>query len=635
MTNLVMNEAMGPAILHRLQEFVQLPDSGYVAGQAVASAISELFGDGRAVVYNDVDVFRRQTNEELDEVGTRFLATKDLEKRAIDTCVYTTQDFNIEYFEVRTKAIQRYRVCSTTRKGLLNEVYCDNLTANPLRFLETFDINAVQACVDLGTKKLIWTPNFEAFTRTRQIDVVTLHTPFHSLLRYLLKREELQGTYGNDARIIEMLGSAYWLDIRNNERRGHGSTLIEGTSLRWSFGAAYRAKLEKVLSQVTSHFNVVTTEIRGYDVTTLVPRFELDKDMCMSGNNLVHALPKFSRAIREKHTGALQARLNYLVAPAEKKMEDAPPQGRRLTTQCWEARGEGYVRGNVTPDELKQLDKVVSVHAITHHLVGLETTGEQWALYLLIRAEVRLRGLWVYGVLEQEAHRKNWTKESMASYLDAEELRMRETLCTALLPPLLIQGYAVQELVTGMELMKEGTEMHHCVGGYSQQVSSGRSRIFSLRRGAAVEAGSTLKLGKIGRTWVVFEHRGLQNRPVALTEKQLAETFCNYANLASGVGRFLAMRFIQHNPAAASQLGHWLVKSARFTPFSTALSSLKLRSAKLAASFNLPSYQVGRKGRHYSSFSHPFSYWGAYAVGGDSRRSTLSELNEFSDDCPF
>lgn len=42
-------------------------------------------------------------------------------------------------------------------------------------------------------------------------------------------------------------------------------------------------------------------------------------------------------------------------------------------------------------------------------------------------------------------------------------------------------GYTVQELRTAPELKAEGEVMQHCVGSYCEQVSSGLSRIFSLR----------------------------------------------------------------------------------------------------------------------------------------------------------
>ena len=47
--------------------------------------------------------------------------------------------------------------------------------------------------------------------------------------------------------------------------------------------------------------------------------------------------------------------------------------------------------------------------------------------------------------------------------------------------PHAFNGYVVRELLTKLDLMREGSEIKHCVGGYTSVVKSNTSRILSIR----------------------------------------------------------------------------------------------------------------------------------------------------------
>ncbi|MDO9179075.1 MAG: PcfJ domain-containing protein [Agitococcus sp.] len=603
--NLPLHGSMGPAILNKLREFTDLPTHGYVAGQAVASAVSELFGDGRAVVYNDIDVFRTQTEDEHLIVSARYDSLKhSRSKPAIETCMFTTQDLVMDYGELKASSTKRYEVFSTSRRGLLNEVYCGFKTTNGVKFLETFDINAVQAGVDLATETFIWTPSFEKFTHTRQLDVVTLHTPFHSLLRYLQKREELEGTYGNDSRIIEMLTAVYRTEERQAGKTREG-TLREYTDMRWHFGEAYRIKLAKVINQVTPFFEVCTQEMRGYDVTSLVPRFDMEKDLYMHGENLVHTLPKLSRALREKHTKGMQGRLNYLAS----KATTVTPG---FTASCWEAHdGEDYAQGNVTPGEMAQLDKVLAEHNLARHVLPLSTLSEQWKLVRQIKKEVSQRGLWVYGALEQ-CDSQVWTSETLLRFLDDTAVLLAQTLSTSILPPLVMGQYLVQPLTTGMQLAMEGQELHHCVGGYAKSVKVGSSIIVSMRKGTHASNWTSLEFRRSGAGWQLSQHRGLVNRIPTAEESELGTTYGDYLNLGEVLGTVLATQLIHRFPLTASILGGIMTKvRCKRKSGSSLIARLRMCSGKLADTLMLPSRLYSKKGTYYSSYHNPVLFWGA------------------------
>ena len=84
----------------------------------------------------------------------------------------------------------------------------------------------------------------------------------------------------------------------------------------------------------------------------------------------------------------------------------------------------------------------------------------------------------------------------------------------ALLPEYTTKIASARELTTSEELFAEGQEMNHCVGGYSPQCISGRSRIFSIVR-ADGKRRSTLQasLEPSGK-WRVSQHYGMSNTTV-------------------------------------------------------------------------------------------------------------------------
>jgi hypothetical protein len=53
----------------------------------------------------------------------------------------------------------------------------------------------------------------------------------------------------------------------------------------------------------------------------------------------------------------------------------------------------------------------------------------------------------------------------------------------------------VVELLSGFDLHLEGAAMKHCVGGYTQNVAQGLSRIFSLRQGPLAMQNATVEWG--------------------------------------------------------------------------------------------------------------------------------------------
>lgn len=646
MKSLKLDAGMGAGILARLATFTDLPKNGFVAGQSVASALSELYGDGKAVKYNDIDVFvptivLKTDNSEEGEQRTPHLKRK----RVLETCAFQTTELEDDYGQINLATRKRYKVTRTSRKDMLNEVHCLFETTEAQPFLRTFDMNCVQTCIDLKTGLLHWTPEYEAFHTTRQLDIVTLHTPFQSLIRYFKKRLELEGTFGNDERIIEMLAAAQRIASmapegagmtveQRMENRGTAELAPETNWQRWRFGQGYLKKLEAVSSFILPHFELNTEMHDGYPISSLTPRFEPGADLVMgSVPRDVQSLPILSRILREKHSKGAQERLSYLGHDAG--------EGSLARKKLFVV-GESYVQGNVTVKEIAAMDKVFSEHRVARLLHG-ETLGEEWANFKRVRQEVRKRGDWVYGVLENLSS-SEFHGPDFSVTLDTHEKLLSETLSKAALPEMQLKGYALKELTTGMEMWSEGNEQHHCVGGYAQEVKSGRTRIISMQAASVEErlpaTRITFQLGHFGKTWRVSQVRGLQNRPPTKEESAVAETYCSYSNLAYILGSRATLGLIAAAPGVAEKMGNLSVQLLSWT--TSTPQPLRNLHMKAIRHWDLPTSFRGTNGQQVYAGLSVFKYWAALAKHkispvkqGSYLKPAWARAGEVDEELPF
>lgn len=601
MKEISLNAHMGEAVLNRLRDFTALPEEGLVAGQAVASAVSELFGDGSAVAYNDIDVFRSSTIAERQARAERVPSPEGENRvqRAIRTCEFSTVQLEESYGESVCSAQKQYQVHRTARNGLLNDVVCSFFTSDTVGVLQTFDMNCVQVGVDLESKKLIWTRDFEQFNITKQLEIVRLHTPFHSLIRYFRKKAQLAGVYGNDERMIELVACAY--QIARRDHGGNDNELKEYDDVRWRFGEAYQTKLAEVSGLIEPHFELRPEIINDYQVMHLSPRFEAGADLTTGRVwSLVHQLPQLSKALREKHARGTQSRLDYLATRSNKY---------RVTAAMWSFYGDDFVKGNVTPTQMAQIDSVVAEHSIAWHLTA-KTLGEQLAKFHLIRDEVARRGKWVYGALET-TRPQEWSKESLGKYLDEREVYLTKELSKPVFEGLKVMGYEVVELTSGMALIQEGEQLHHCVGGYAEAVDGGLSRIVSFRpKGSEAGRWFTVEYWNNGSAWRTLQVRGLQNRDTSEAEKLAADGYAACFNLAKVLGPWSTKLLYKASPDFVFKVGGGL--GAIVTPrlWATAIKSkFKRLSNQLALKYNEGSARLSNEPQSLFADREIFKFW--------------------------
>jgi Ankyrin repeats (3 copies) len=165
-----LSHDMGQSVLDLLARYGELPKTGCVAGQAVCSALFELYGSNpeHTGPFNDIDIFHTRYDRLL-EAGHLDGGIEEevswLKNNAVATSEYA------HTFE------QRLNLGRVLTKGKLNLIELvpssvigvDGSKLTPIKKLDTvlceFDLTPVQVGVDLETGQLRWTGGFEGFTK--------------------------------------------------------------------------------------------------------------------------------------------------------------------------------------------------------------------------------------------------------------------------------------------------------------------------------------------------------------------------------------------------------------------------------------------------------------------------------------
>lgn len=566
-----LHPSMGPAVLAHLSRFAALETLKarhpgaveiFVAGQAVASALSELYADGRCVAYNDVDAFV------MDDGATRsrqILATLEFEQARL----------SIEYGHLSAELVSVYDVRQTCRTEMLNEVVCRpgvDFVRYPVRaaraFLESFDLNCVQVGVRLSDGALVWTAAFEEFLRTRQMLVTSVKTPVHTAIRWFKKKAELAGVYGHDEHAMELLAAmARRVASRTNSASLRYRRILQAQA---QFGPQYAAKAQAVGAQLVPYFELrpVQREPHGKAVSlfTLVPR---------SGGDARLLNPRIEDPLLPVYARALQGHWRRPVCERVLDLLSRPNQHLgRLNLSVHGMETIASVRSNA---HLDRMDAVCSRHPGLSAALRALDVGQQQAFLLALAGLAREEGLWAYGIFEQlpQASCEDLERASVQAMPQAVR-RVFEQRCARMehltreganragalgsLAAARYGGFRFRLLDTFQALAEEGERMHHCVAGYFASVAGGDTRIVALRK-PRVDASLTMELRRTGRRWRMQQLRGLVNRPATQDETQIALRYVVAMNLQERLspwGRRLSARALL---GAAGPVARFLPKS--------------------------------------------------------------------------
>ena len=198
MENILKDTNIVEQILRRLNELAPIPNEGFLAGGAVANTLLGMkYGDIEYPV-NDLDIYMEEDpNGPTRESGAPLRS---------DNLIVEDGYWGgtIGYDRGTT-----YRIVNVDREGLYNYIQISAIinrskSSNPIYILKGFDLNCCQVGIDLSTNTLYYTPQFEEFMKTKQLDVTSVYTPAHTAIRLFKKKKELN-CYCNVEACMELL----------------------------------------------------------------------------------------------------------------------------------------------------------------------------------------------------------------------------------------------------------------------------------------------------------------------------------------------------------------------------------------------------------------------------------------------
>ncbi|WP_042857926.1 PcfJ domain-containing protein [Dickeya sp. NCPPB 3274] len=523
-----LNPAMGVAIIDHLQALGTLPDSGYLAGQAVSSALFDLYADDGEglVIYNDLDVFYQASIADIEEARGA--------NRTLDTVGFQDCRIHQDYAHLQFSVTKSYDIVRSYREDLVNKVayehlYCLGFDSPLQTLLKGFDINCTQVGVDLATGQLGWIPAFADFVRSRQLLISNVQTPHHTALRWFKKRHELPGAYGHNEAAMELVSlMSYAKGLDGVQRR------IERSNIRWRFGEKNAELYLKFQHELAGYFDLVREDSGFY---FLDAKHQPDQVLINQAKRYpTRAIPQMFNELRAYRKAAKTARVTQIY------MQNSPGEKGSVGLQLASLYhlSDAYLTGNVDMGKLAEAQSFVRGHPLlvpSFWGLSAESHIEETAAW---KALERRYGRWIHGYVELKIMRSRGY-ENMSAY--EWEVYIKEEHLKHIHPEALLidrtrieltsGNYHCRELLTRAELFEEGETLHHCVGGYAGEVQDGRSRIFSIRH-PNKQLWSTLEAyrysDEVGSEWFIKQHFSFCNGSPHEDTKQMEDRLVKLLN---------------------------------------------------------------------------------------------------------
>lgn len=578
---------MGSAVLSRLRRYGDLPTSGCVAGQAVASAVCDLYGGGYGGgVYNDVDVFRLVRRDTKDD-GAKANHTATRVNPGSPTRTRDGQPVD-DYGGLAgmLQVIESYGIHSVYRKGMINVVNCTLplgpvSTLTPSRVITGFDLNCCHVAVDLSNQELVWDAHFARFVASKQLEIAMVHTPWHTFLRLCKKIEEIPGTYAD-------LDAAAEICVGIVDSTFFNQMMVTKT-VSTLFGAKHLELAQRFSKVLEPYFSLETekwskagaswrregssdcedhqSEKGSVHLSRLFPRGQLD-DALQSKINRHGVAAVFSGPAAVYDARRTKSKQIYVKLEQLREATASHEHGNSIRKYI-DVMGVAYVEGQALPTVAAMVNKFTTEHrGFFGKLVGLTLADQHKTIQRIKEVCKEFDGNASLGALEIQACGADLAhKHTMRSLLEFHRKRKEVPFAIQKLAiprlPGQFDGYVVEELLSGLELEEESNQMNHCVGGYDSKVRSNLCRILRIRpRGISdkttwstaevVAEDRGARLGPKARLQLV-QHRGPRNKEPHPTNVEVLEAVISLHGLGRGaqallfspVGRHVANALLQ------------------------------------------------------------------------------------------
>jgi hypothetical protein len=181
-----------------LNNRVELPKFGFIAGGSIANLVWQYVSNNKAVI-NDVDIFI-----DTDKKNTVLFK---YEKKQV------TYDENYVFAKTKLVTKVEYEIYEVEREELLNLIFVTKNTS-PITILNSFDINCTAVGYDIQNDKVYYLQSFVDFLESGRLLSINLNTPSHTAIRLAKKQMELNAKLDDkEFRIIQLCLDNMFRDI--------------------------------------------------------------------------------------------------------------------------------------------------------------------------------------------------------------------------------------------------------------------------------------------------------------------------------------------------------------------------------------------------------------------------------------
>lgn len=477
-----------------IEKYVTLPDNGILCGGALSNVILGLLYNIETPI-NDVDVF-------IQDHGLRS-------KAKLIPLVADTETFELGGYANIFNTYSEYYIENTKKEGKLNITTIALMRGqyDPFNIISSFDINQTRVAIDLKYKVLTYTSHFVYYLAKRQMEIVFPNTPVSSYLRLCKKADELKDfiycNYEHESKRV-----SYALCNADPDNFGY-------------VGEYTLQEFSKYLPQLRKYFDLEHVyEVRENKYYyTMIPRVFVEFDE-IDTKYEEDILSKSSDTINMSLHIAMHVYNVWYSFKSNNQLRDVIRFIISLPTlhKLISANYNFFDTVNFPRYKLLGLDKVLEEHPQILRIF-IDSRKEITVSSLLQLADYlsvanKKIGFMIYGLIEAGTIQYDFNKtldENIVvlqqavnnQFKTANQKLVINTIQEILSKDLPSYSWVfdsyhskLKELVTTHELITEGKTMGHCVGGYSDQVKSGRSRIFHVTMPQKKEVlHATLELG--------------------------------------------------------------------------------------------------------------------------------------------
>lgn len=184
-------------IINYVQEkYPQIPEEGFVAGQAIASLVYKYMNISLNIVINDIDIFTVCDPYTYQLIENKTNKNTSFSKCQIKYDNYGHNDFidsseGRGYQVVRSINLKENKDINIIKTRFFNETVDHEQSVNEELMLHSFDFNCCAVGFDIKTHKFYYTDSFIDFLNNKILRVQSAHTPLHTFIRLTKKIKEL------------------------------------------------------------------------------------------------------------------------------------------------------------------------------------------------------------------------------------------------------------------------------------------------------------------------------------------------------------------------------------------------------------------------------------------------------------